>query len=141
MSEFTRQIIVGVLLLIGSGFMSMASFGLVRMPDLLLRMHAATKAGTIGAGFLLLALAVHSGELQVITTCIAAIFFLIATAPVAAHLIARAGYFEEVELWDHTATDEVMETYEEPHIAPDPRLKEDDDTNTDDSNPPPGGSS
>lgn len=127
-----NDLIVGILLLIGSGFMSIASIGLIRMPDLLIRMHAATKAGTIGAGFLLLAMAVHFGTLQVITTCLAAIFFLIATAPVAAHLIARAGYFEEVELWDNTATDEVMETYEEPHIAPDPKLKEDEDVDPDD---------
>lgn len=118
------EIIVGILMLIGAGFMCIASLGLIRMPDLLMRMHAATKAGTIGAGFLLLAMAVHFGSLQVITTCLAAIFFLIATAPVAAHLIARAGYFEEVELWDQTATDEVMQAYEEPHIAPQPDLLE-----------------
>ncbi len=126
------EIIVGVLMLIGSGFMLIASFGLIRMPDLLMRMHAATKAGTIGAGFLLLAMAVHFGSLQVVTTCIAAIFFLIATAPVAAHLIARAGYFEEVDLWDQTATDEVMQSYEEPHIAPEPNLLEEQEQ--DDSN-------
>lgn len=125
------DLLVGILLLIGSGFMSVASIGLIRMPDLLIRMHAATKAGTIGAGFLLLAMAIHFGTLQVITTCLAAIFFLIATAPVAAHLIARAGYFEEVELWDNTATDEVMEAYEEPHIAPAPKLKDDEDGNPD----------
>lgn len=118
------ELIVGVLMLIGSGFMFIASFGLIRMPDLLMRMHAATKAGTIGSGFLLLAMAVHFGSPQVVTTCLSAIFFLIATAPVAAHLIARAGYFEEVELWDQTATDEVMQAYEEPHIAPDPDLLE-----------------
>lgn len=124
------DIVVGILMLIGSGFMCIASLGLIRMPDLIMRMHAATKAGTIGAGFLLLAMAVHFGSVQVITTCIAAIFFLIATAPVAAHLIARAGYFEEVELWDQTATDEVMQAYEEPHIAPKPDLLEEQEQDT-----------
>ncbi len=121
------EVIVGILLLTGSLFMTLASFGLLRMPDLLLRMHAATKAGTIGAGFLLLATAIHFGTLPVITTCLAAIFFLIATAPVATHLIARAGYFEEIDLWDDTATDEVTQVYEEPHMAPDPSLMDEPD--------------
>jgi len=120
-------VVVSILLLIGSIFMLIAAIGVVRMPDLLIRMHAATKGGTLGAGFLLIAMAVHFGELPVVMTCLAAIFFLVITAPVAAHLIARAGYFEEVELWEGMSTDEVLEGYEEPHMAPDPDIGGDPD--------------
>ncbi len=116
------ELIVSILLLIGSSFMLIAAIGILRMPDLLIRMHAATKGGTLGAGFLLLGMAVHFREISVVTTCLAAIFFIVATAPVAAHLIARAGYFEEVELWEGMTTDEVLEGYEEPHMAPDPEI-------------------
>ncbi len=117
-----HELVVSVLLLTGSAFMLIASIGVVRMPDLLIRMHASTKGGTLGAGFLLLGMAVHFGELAVVTTCLAAIFFLVVTAPVAAHLIARAGYLKEIDLWEGMSTDEVLEGFEEPHMASDPTI-------------------
>lgn len=96
----------GAFLLIGAGFMLVAAFGLVRMPDLLTRMHSVTKAGTLGAGLLLAAVGVHCGEVAVAIRAAVAALFLVLTAPVGAHLIGRAGYRSGVRLWTATLFDE-----------------------------------
>ena len=84
------HIVAGLLLVIGSGFALVAAVGVVRFPDLYTRMHAASKAGTLGSGVLLIALAVDAAELDVATRAVAGIVFLLLTAPISAHLLARA---------------------------------------------------
>ena len=84
------EIVIGVLVLIGGAFSLIAAIGLVRFPDVLMRMHASTKAGTLGAGLTLVGTAIFFGQVSVITKCILAILFLLLTAPLAAHMIGRA---------------------------------------------------
>ncbi len=97
------------LMILGSLFCLVAAVGMLRLPDTLTRMHAATKAGTLGAGCILLAEAVVATELGTTLKAIAAIVFLLLTAPVAAHLIGRAAYHQGVELFDKTCVDELGE--------------------------------
>ena len=101
------EILVAVLLVLGGFFAFMAALGLVRLPDLLIRMHASTKAGTLGCGLILLALALHFGETGVVTRALATIVFLMVTAPIAAHMIGRAAYWAGVPLWSETVIDEL----------------------------------
>jgi multicomponent Na+:H+ antiporter subunit G len=70
------------------------------MPDLLTRMHATTKAGALGAGLIMLAVAVHFAEAAVVARAVGVILFIMLTAPVAAHAIGRAGYFVGVPFWE-----------------------------------------
>jgi multicomponent Na+:H+ antiporter subunit G len=101
-----------ILILLGSFFMLVAAIGVLRMPDLLLRMHAATKAGTLGAGLLLLSIAVVYGETSVTIRSLVAIVFLLLTAPVAAQVIGRAAYWTGAErLWPRTFVDELAGRY------------------------------
>ncbi len=98
------------LVLVGAFFALVAAIGLLRMPDLLMRMHAATKAGTLGASLLLLAVAVSFGDSGVTVRALAAIVFLFLTAPVAAHVIGRSAYYAgRVKLWHGTLVDELQE--------------------------------
>ena len=99
--------IASALLIIGSIFCLVAAVGMLRLPDTLIRMHAATKAGTLGAGFILAAEAVIAAELGTTLKAIAAIVFLFLTAPVAAHLIGRAAYHQGIRLFDKTWIDEL----------------------------------
>lgn len=93
--------------LFGGGlFAFVAALGLVRMPDVFIRMHAATKAGTLGVGLIMAAVAIHFGELGVLVRALAGIAFLIITAPVAAHLIGRVAYRQGVPMWAGTVIDE-----------------------------------
>lgn len=107
-----NEILSLVFLLIGALFMLLAGWGLLRMPDLFLRMSAATKASTLGAGFMLLGAAIYFPDLGTISRSLATIIFIFLTAPVAAHRIARAAYFDEVPLWSGTKTDELAGQYD-----------------------------
>ena len=94
------------LLVCGSLFVLLAALGVARMPDLFTRMQPATKATTLGMGCLLLAVTLATDDPGVRTRAVAAIVFVLLTAPVAAHMIGRAGYLDGAELWDGTLVDE-----------------------------------
>lgn len=117
------------LLLAGAFFVLVASLGLLRLPDVLMRMHATTKAGTLGAGLVLVAAAVISADLAVAVKATVVFLFLLLTAPVAAHVLGRAAYYDRVELWDRTHHDDLRGRYEETRIGTgDPPLSTDEPT-------------
>lgn len=87
------QYLAGGLILLGAGFSFLAAFGILRLPDLYTRMHAASKAGTLGSGLMLVALALVAFDGSVVLRAIVGIVFLLLTGPVSAHLLARAAYF------------------------------------------------
>ena len=101
------ELISAALVVIGGAFMLLAGVGVVRMPDLFMRMQAATKAATLGAGCMLLAVAVHFGELTVVARALLVTAFVLLTAPVAAHMIARAAYSVGTPLWEGTIANEL----------------------------------
>jgi multicomponent Na+:H+ antiporter subunit G len=105
---FIMQLFISTLLItIGSIFILLAGVGLVRMPDLFLRMSASTKAATLGVGTTLLGVAVYFGDFATFIRAGAIIVFLLLTAPVAAHLIGRAAYQDGVPLWEKTEFDDL----------------------------------
>jgi multicomponent Na+:H+ antiporter subunit G len=105
---FIMQLFISTLLItIGSLFILLAGVGLVRMPDLFLRMSASTKAATLGVGTTLLGVAVYFGDFATFIRAGAIIVFLLLTAPVAAHLIGRAAYQDGVPLWEKTEFDDL----------------------------------
>ena len=97
-----NDLIVSILIVLGGGFAAIAGLGLVRLPDVLIRMHASTKAGTLGVGLIVLGVSVHFASSLVITKALLIIAFLLLTAPVGAHLIGRAAYRRKIPLWDKT---------------------------------------
>lgn len=105
------QLISILLILAGVFFVLLAGIGLVRMPDMFLRMSAATKASTLGLGLILLGTAVYFNELTVTSRALAIILFMFLTAPVSAHMIGRAGYSDGVPLWERTQLDELRDKY------------------------------
>lgn len=91
--------IVAVLLMIaGFVFIFAAALGVMRFPDPLQRMHASTKAGTIGAVMVLLGTVLVHEQSGSAIIGLAAIGFLLITVPVAAHLLGRAVYVSGAEL-------------------------------------------
>lgn len=88
-----------VFMLIGVFFMAVAGLGILRMPDLYIRMHASTKAGTIGLGFLMFAVALHFQDLASISRAAAIMIFLVLTAPVAAHILGKSMLDQGYKMW------------------------------------------
>lgn len=106
------EVISAALLLIGSLFLLLAAIGVIRMPDLLMRIQVATKASTLGVGCILLALAVYFDDFGMTIRALLVISFFLMTAPVAAHMIGRAAYFIGVPLWEETIVDELQGHYD-----------------------------
>jgi multicomponent Na+:H+ antiporter subunit G len=79
-----------LLILIGCLFALIAAIGLFRLPGLFLKMHAATKAGTLGCGLVLLGVAIQTGNVHTLTEAVLLILFIGITNPISAHLIAKA---------------------------------------------------
>ncbi len=106
------ETLAAFLLFTGSCFNLLAAFGIVRLPDLFTRLHAATKASTLGVGCVMAAVAIHFWSLETTTRAVATTVFLLLTAPVGAHLLARAAYWMGVQFWEGTHTDEFRSHWE-----------------------------
>ena len=111
MSVLISSILSAALLILGTGFCLLAALGILRMPDLYMRMQAATKAGTLGVGCLAFALMAHYGWGVVAAEAGLIVLFLFLTAPIASHLIARAAYFVGVQQWEGSIVDEIQQCY------------------------------
>ncbi len=106
-----NNILTALFLISGSLFCFVAALGMLRLPDTVIRMHAATKAGTLGAGLILIAEAFFFAEVGITLKALAAISFLLLTAPVAAHLIGRAAYYSGIRLWHKTWIDQLKDRF------------------------------
>ncbi|MHB1399850.1 MAG: monovalent cation/H(+) antiporter subunit G [Trichloromonadaceae bacterium] len=107
-----KEILISGLLVGGAGFIFFTALGLLRMPDIFLRLTCTSKAATLGIGLLLVALAVHFGELDVSTRALATIGFILLTTPVASHRIGRVAYLDGAPLWEGTIIDEMRGKFE-----------------------------
>lgn len=106
-----REWLTVFFLILGALFSLIASVGVLRMPDIFTRMHASAKSGTLGMGLILTAVAIHFNDAGVSVIALSTISFLILTAPIAAHIIARAAYFTGVPLWKGSVIDELRDQY------------------------------
>jgi multicomponent Na+:H+ antiporter subunit G len=84
------EIVAGLLILAGGAFGVIAGIGVLRMPDIMIRMHASTKIGTLSSALILLAAMLLFADVGVTVRAAAVFIFLLLTAPIAAHMIGRA---------------------------------------------------
>ena len=109
--QLVMEILVSIFLLIGSFFMLVGGIGMVRLPDLFMRLHAPTKSSTLGLGSFLIAAMIFSafhgrfGFAEILLTLLAFI-----TAPVSANLMAQAA----LHLRLRSTSGEVPEELERP---------------------------
>ena len=103
-----------ILIFAGSGsfFVLLAAVGLLRMPDLFTRMHPSSKAATLGTVLILIGTALYFEDGAIAVRAVLICLFLFLTAPVASHIIARAGFLSGVPLAEETAIDELSDRYD-----------------------------
>lgn len=121
-----------LLQVVGTAFLFSAAIGVMRFADPLQRMHASTKAGTVGAGFVLLGTVVKLHEPDVIVIGLATLAFLLLTVPIAGHLLGRATYVSGAKLHGMRGDDELQGKLERSPEDLDARLnrpQRKDDTN------------
>ena len=88
--EQVLEILVWALLLAGAFFLVTGALGMVRLPDVFTRMHAAGMADTMGAGLILAGMCVYSGANLVTVRLLLVLAFLWFTSPIATHAVAKA---------------------------------------------------
>ncbi|WP_316313087.1 monovalent cation/H(+) antiporter subunit G [Clavibacter michiganensis] len=108
--------VVSLVLLILGGVLSVAAgVGLLRFPDPLARMHAATKPQILGVILVLLALALQSQSLSTVAMLVPVLLFQMLTAPISAHMVGRAGYRLRHFLREDLLVDELEEAIDRAH--------------------------
>jgi multicomponent Na+:H+ antiporter subunit G len=107
------EIVTLAITLIGVFFVVVSSVGLVRLPDLYTRVHAAGKAGTLGIiGVLLGVGSYYSASLPIVIKMMAMIAFFFLTAPVATHMIDRAAFLTGVRPMEGTSPNDLQDRYD-----------------------------
>ncbi|MBD5769433.1 Na+/H+ antiporter subunit G [Marinomonas colpomeniae] len=109
---FYLEIIICICLLIGGIFLLIGSYGLARLPDIYMRLHAPTKASTLGITGVLVASMVYQSHLKGAFSVqeLLITLFLLITAPVAANMIAKTALHYRTKALDRTHGQELMET-------------------------------
>lgn len=103
--------IAAALLVSGGVFCLVAGVGILRLGDVFARMHAATKAGTLGLALVCLALMVKATTVLQVVEALFVFLFMIFSAPVGAHLIGRAAFRRRVPVDPRTVTEEGAEAF------------------------------
>lgn len=101
-----------ILLVLGGVLSLAAGVGLVRFPDALSRLHAATKPQVLGLVFVILAIALASRNWSTILALAPVLLLQMLTAPISAHMVGRAAYRTENYREDLLVTDDLHDAIE-----------------------------
>jgi len=99
--------IAGLLLIIGALFMLIAALGVLRFDDIYLRMHAATKAPSLGVMLMVVALILHFGGIWLTIEGLLIVLFIFMTTPIGSHTIARTAHQMGIKQSKKTCIDEL----------------------------------
>nr|WP_035710273.1 monovalent cation/H(+) antiporter subunit G [Salibacterium aidingense] len=101
--------IIGIIVLLGAVLSLISAFGIIRLPDIYTRSHAATKASTLSVMCILTGAFLFFSIVEGLYSAriLLGIVFVFITAPVGGHLISRAAYHSGVSLWDASVQDEL----------------------------------
>ena len=84
------SVVISVLLFLGAGIFCLTAVGILRLPDALSRLHAASKGCSLGLFCILAACTLSFGSLTVAVKSVIVVLAVFITVPVATHLLARA---------------------------------------------------
>lgn len=116
--NFWIELVVSIFLVVGALFVFIGSLGLAKLPDFYTRLHAPTKATTLGMGCLLIASAIlmtyQQGYLSLHELLIT--LFLLITAPVTAHMLAKTAMHHKLQITEKTEDKELSKRARERKI-------------------------
>jgi multicomponent Na+:H+ antiporter subunit G len=95
-----------ILVIAGAVLMVLAALGVARLPDVMARLQAGTKAASLGLAFIFAGTALLHPSVPSVVKLALAMLFVFVTAPVAGHVIGRAAYRAGVRLWPGTFVDD-----------------------------------
>lgn len=101
------EMVIAFFLILGAAIHLLSSIGLVRFGDVFLRMHASTKASTLGVGFIMIATALYFGEPLITIKLIALLVIYFFTSPTGVQVLADAAHISKVPMVQETWIDEL----------------------------------
>lgn len=103
------ELLMALLILAGALFCGLSAFGLIRLPDIYLRSHAATKSATLGVLCVLTGAFLYFWVYEDLVSIklLLAIVFVFITSPIAGHLNGRSAYRSGVPLWENSVQDDL----------------------------------
>ena len=102
------DLVAAASLLVGTFFVALSALGLARLPDVYSRLHAVTKASTLGLAGLLAASGLHFWALGTgVLEELFAMYFILLTNPVGGHMIARSAYLIGIRMTDLSVVDQL----------------------------------
>lgn len=105
--------VLSAIALLGGALMSLAAaVGLLRFPDLMSRMHAATKPQVLGLFLMLVAVGLQMRQWALLPALLVAWLFQLLTVPVSAHMVGRAGYRSKHRRPELLSTDDLYSVVE-----------------------------
>lgn len=107
-----NDLLATLAVVLGTALAVLSAVGLVRMPDVYIRLQVASKASSLGIALLMLGVAAHFGTDSVTVRAILVVVFLFLTAPVAAHVIGRAAYIAGAPLAPGSDPDQLAGRYD-----------------------------
>jgi len=112
------ELLLAVLIVFGAALVLIGSIGLIKLPDFYTRLHAPTKATTLGMGSLLIASLIFTsyvdGALTVQQLLIT--LFLFITAPIAAHMLAKTALHLDIKALERTNNLELQQRARERQV-------------------------
>ncbi|MDD4899380.1 MAG: monovalent cation/H(+) antiporter subunit G [Candidatus Omnitrophica bacterium] len=105
MNEIIGYVFIGI----GLAFDFFGCLGLLRFPDLYNRLHSSIKCVTLGTSSILFGLFLYKGISATGIKALLCIVFLVLTAPVSAHVLARSAHKSGVKLWEKSVCDKYSE--------------------------------
>lgn len=102
------NLLVGFFIIVGLVFTAVGAIGLLRLPDVFTRAHAASKSSTLGVMSILFGVFLYFWLIKdhVNPHLIIAIVFLFATSPIGGHLMGRAAYIHGIKPMEGTSPDD-----------------------------------
>lgn len=111
MNETIIEVIVMIFIGFGAFLSLVATFGVLRLPDVYTRNHAASKSATLGIMMIIIGTFLYfwliKGHFN--SRLLLGVFFIFLTSPVAGHLISRAAYHTGVKLWSKSSYDQLKD--------------------------------
>ncbi len=113
--NFYIELVISLFLLLGAIFVLVGSIGLARLQDLYVRLHAPTKATTLGLGGVLLGCMLYMYHIEQFIGLneLLITLFLVITAPVTAHILAKTAMHYRVKVMQRTKNQEHIESARE----------------------------
>jgi multicomponent Na+:H+ antiporter subunit G len=103
------DILIAFFLILGSLIALLSSFGVLRFGDVFLRMHASTKASTLGIGFIMAGTALYFGEALITIKLLALLVIYFFTSPTGTQVLARAAHISGAPMVKETWIDELAD--------------------------------